>query len=147
MAFQFRLQSVLIFRTSLEEKAQLTLALEQRRQEEHRRRLVQLRDDRLAMMASFEERKREGMTAGLYTLYVEGLLVKEQEIVTQIGAMESQRQVVEACRQELARRMQDRKVIERLKEKDFQLFLAGVRQREQKQSDEQAILRYGKGML
>ncbi len=147
MAFKFRLQSVLIFRTSLEEQAQFAMAREQRVLEEHHQRLGRLRDARQEMMADLEQRKQGAMTASLYGVYVEGLLVKEREIVSQIDAVEGQQRVVESCRQELARRMQDREVMERLKEKDHRLFVADALQREQKQSDEQAILRYGKGRL
>lgn len=147
MAFKFRLQSVLFFRTTLEEKAQLALAREQRLLEDHRQRLQRLTDERQAMMADLEQRKQGAMVASLYAIYVEGLLVMEQEIVGLVGTVAGQVEVVEACRQELARRMQDRKVMDRLKEKDFQLFIAETLKREQKQSDEQAILRYGKGRL
>lgn len=147
MAFKFRLQSVLFFRASLEDKAQLALSREQRLLDEHRQRLQRLTDERQEMMADLEQRKQGDMTASLYGLYVEGLLVKEREIAAQIGTVAGQVRVVEGCRQELARRMQDRKVMERLKEKDYKLFLAETLKREQKQSDEQAILRYGKGRM
>lgn len=147
MAFKFRLQSVLFFRTSLEEKAQLALSRAQRLLEEHRQRHEQLSDERQAMMADLEQRKQGAMTASLYALYVEGLLAKEREMVAQTETVAGQERLVETCRQELARRMQDRKVMDRLKEKDYQLFVAATLQREQKQSDEQAILRYGKGRL
>lgn len=147
MAFKFRLQSVLFFRTSLEEKAQLALSRAQRLLEEHRQRLEQLTEERQTMMADLEQRKQGAMTASLYALYVEGLLVKEREMVDQADTVAGQERVVETSRQELARRMQDRKVMDRLKEKDYQLFVADTLQREQKQSDEQAILRYGKGRL
>lgn len=147
MAFKFRLQSVLFFRSTLEEKAQLALARAQHLLEEQSQRLQRLRDERQEMMAELERRKQGAMAATLYAIYVEGLVGMEGEIVRQVGTVEGQEQVVETCRQELARRMQDRKVMERLKEKDFQLFIAETLKREQKQSDEQAILRYGKGRL
>lgn len=145
MAFKFRLQSVLFFRSTLEEKAQLALAREQRLLEEQRQRLQRFRDARQEIMAELEQRKQVAMAASLYAIYVDGLLGMEAAIERQLSAVAGQEQVVEASRQELARRMQDRKVIERLKEKDLQLFIAETMKREQKQSDEQAILRYGKG--
>ncbi|OIP45923.1 MAG: flagellar export protein FliJ [Deltaproteobacteria bacterium CG_4_10_14_3_um_filter_60_8] len=147
MAFKFRLQSVLFFRTSLEEKAQLALSREQRLLEDYRQRLQRLQDERQAMMADLEQRKQGAMAASLYALYVEGLLGMEREIAGQADTVAGQGRVVEDCRQELARRMQDRKVMDRLKEKDYRLFIAETLKREQKQSDEQAILRYGKGRM
>jgi flagellar FliJ protein len=147
MAFKFRLQPVLTFRSSIEEKAQLALAREQRLLEEHRRRLDLLQAERRAMMVEFEQRKKEAMTANLYSMYVDGLQAMEREIHLQAGTLASQRKIVESRRQELARCMQDRKVMERLKEKDHQAYIAETLRQEQKISDDQAVLRHGKRWL
>ncbi len=144
MAFIFRLQSVLIYRESLEEKAQLALGKEQRLLEEALKLAEQFRQERLAMISSFEEKKKRAMSSALFVVFQEAILHKEGVILRQDVAIETQRQVVEDKRRELAGRIQDRKVLDHLKEKDHRAYIVEEQAKEQKASDEMAVLRYGR---
>ena len=77
---------------------------------------------------------------------MEGINAKDREIQVQHTTIESQRQIVEMAREELKEKVKDRKVIERAKERDYQKYLQEFLRKEQKESDEQAILRYGRNV-
>jgi len=83
------------------------------------------------------------VTAAMFTMCVQAIGTKEVQITEQLRAVESQRLVVEECRQALAVRMQERKVIEKIREKKYRDYLVETAKAEQKISDEQAVLRYG----
>ncbi len=144
MAFQFRLQSVLTYRESLEEKAQLALGKEQRLLEDAMKLAQQLRQERLEMIVAFEERKKKAMASPLFGIFQESILHKEGEILQQDVAVETQRMVVEEKRKELATKIQDRKVLDILKEKDHRAYIVEEQAKEQKAGDEQAVLRYSR---
>ena len=147
MAYRFRLETLLTFRRNLEEQAQLQLARELQVLAERQARLVDLRDSRERMIDEFEERKQQSLRAALFSFYMEAIRGKEREIEALLAAIAAQEQVVAAARLQLQERVKSRKVIEKAREKDYQRFLHDFRRAEQKESDEQAILRSGRDDL
>lgn len=147
MAYRFRLETLLTFRRNLEEQAQLQLARELRALAERQARLVDLRDSREQMIDEFEERKQQSLRASLFSFYMEAIRRKEREIEALLAAIAQQGQVVEEARQQLQERVKSRKVIEKAREKDYQKYLQDFLHEEQKESDEQAILRSGRDDL
>ena len=144
MAFQFRLESVQVYRSSLEEKAQLRLAREQRLLDNHSQHLEGLKVERQEMINGFEARKTQVISSALFAVYAEAIAAKERSVEEQQRVIASQRHVVEECRRELARRMQERKVIERIREKKYKEYIAETLKKEQTVSDEQAVIRHGR---
>ncbi|MCB2183838.1 MAG: flagellar export protein FliJ [Desulfobulbaceae bacterium] len=147
MAFHFKLEPVLTVRRNIEEQVQLELAREQMVLNNYQRRLADLNQKRLQLSRDMEMRKKKTMGASMYLFYMEGLRVLELQIHILQNGIESQKQVVEKVRSRLAEAMKERKVIDVLREKDLQDYLADMRRKEQNESDEQALLRYGRGVL
>lgn len=144
MAYHYRLETLLTVRKNFEEQAQQRLAHELFVLENHKKYLAELEEERLALFATLEERKRQTMTAALFSFYVEAIHLKNRMIAFQHNAVLAQEEVIETVRADLLTKVKARKVVERLKEKDFLAWQQEVRRREQIESDEQAVLRFGK---
>ena len=144
MAYKFKLETVLTYRQNLEDLAKEKLAREERILRNHIERLARLKEERLAMISELEERKKTSLPASLYSFYMDGIQLKESAIQMQITVIESQRQVVEQARKDLEDKVKARKVIEKAKERDYQNYLKEYLRRTQNESDEMAILRFGR---
>jgi len=144
MAYRFRLETLLTYRRNLEEQAQLALAHEIGVLVEHQNHLTDLRETRLRIADDFAERKKKTMAAPLFSFYMESIRRKEREIDAQQDVIEKQQAEVEKARALLGERVKDRKVIEKAREKDLQKYKQEIIRLEQKEGDEQAILRAGR---
>lgn len=144
MAYHFKLETVLGLRRNLEELAQQKLARELTLLEEHTLRLAALRQQRLELIAEFEEEKNRQMLAPVFAFYMEGIFRKEQEIEAGRALVEAQQEAVSQARRELTGRVQDKKVMEKARERDYQKFLLAGLKKEQNEADEQMMLRFGR---
>lgn len=142
MAYHFRFAAVLNYRRDLEELFQQKLVMAQERWASLRARLVELEDARQAAGIDLEERKRRPISAPLYALLVEGLAHRDRDIVKQRQDLATQHQVVTGKRRELLIKMQERQVMEKTRERDYEKYLAQERNSEQKAMDEQTVLRF-----
>ena len=144
MAYHFKLETVLGLRRNLEELAQQKLARELTLLEEHTLRLAALRQQRQELIAEFEEEKNRQMLAPVFAFYMEGIFRKEQAIEAGRALVEAQQEAVSQARRELTGRVQDKKVMEKARERDYQKFLLAGLKKEQNEADEQMMLRFGR---
>lgn len=144
MAYHFNLETVLGLRRNLEELAQQKLARVLTLLEEQKLRLAALQQQREELIAEFEEEKQRQMLAPIFAFYVEGIFRKEQEIETGRALVEVGQGAVVQARQELTDKVQDKKVMEKARERDYQKFLLAGLKKEQKEADEQMVLRFGR---
>ena len=144
MAYKFRLETLLVYRRNLEEQAQLALAREIQVLVDHQSVLDDLRDTKARIAEDFERKKEKSMDASMFTYYMDSIRRKEREIDAQWIVIENQQAVVAEFRAKLGERVKDRKVIEKAREKDYQKYLQELLRKEQKEGDEQAILRAGR---
>lgn len=144
MAYRFKLETVLGLRRNLEELAQQKLAKELALLEERKSRLAALRQQRQELIAEFEEEKHRKMPAPVFALFVEGIFRKEQEIEAGQAQVEVQQGAVAQARVELTAKVQDKKVMEKARERDYQKFLLAGLKKEQNEADEQMVLRFGR---
>ena len=144
MAYHFKLETVLGLRRNLEELAQQKLARELTLLEEHTLRLAALRQQRLELIAEFEEEKNRQMLAPVFAFYMEGIFRKEQAIEAGRALVEAQQGAVSQARKELTGKVQDKKVMEKARERDYQKFLLAGLKKEQNEADEQMMLRFGR---
>ncbi|MFW8600931.1 flagellar export protein FliJ [Desulfobacterota bacterium M19] len=142
MAYRYKLETLLNVRRNVEEQAQLKLAHELYVLENHKAYLIDLQAKRLEALEALSRYKRGTMAAAMYSFYVENIERKDREIIFQYQAIAAQEQAVAVVRDELVARMKERQIVERLKEKDFKLYRQEELRREQKESDEQAVLRF-----
>lgn len=144
MAYHFKLETVLGLRRNLEELAQQKLARELTLLEEQKLQLASLRQQRQELIIEFEEKKRRQMSAPIFAFYVEGIFRKEQEVAAGRALVEAQQGAVALAREELTAKVQDKKVMEKAKERDYQKFLLAGLKKEQNEADEQMVLRFGR---
>ena len=144
MAYHFKLETVLGLRRNLEELAQQKLARELTLLEERRSWLAALRQQRQELITEFEEEKHRQMLAPVFALFMEGIFRKEQEIEAGQALVEAQQGAVVQAREELTGKVQDKKVMEKAKERDYQKFLLAGLKKEQNEADEMMVLRFGR---
>lgn len=147
MAYHYRLETLLTVRRNLEEQAQQKLAHEIFVLENHKKYLAELEEQRLDLCAALEEKKKRIMTAALFSFYVEAVHMKNRQIAFQHNAVLAQQELIESVRADLLAKVKARKVVERLKEKDYLAWKQEVIRKEQVESDEQAVMRFGKGVM
>jgi len=144
MAYHFKLETVLGLRRNLEELAQQKLAREFTLLEQQKLRLAALKQQRQELIIEFEEEKHRQMLAPVFALYVEGISRKEQEVEAGQAQVEVQLGAVARAREELTGRVQDKKVMEKARERDYQKFLLAGLKKEQNEADEMMVLRFGR---
>lgn len=144
MAFHFSLESVLTVRKNIEEQMQLKLAREQMMLSNHQARLVDLQGKRHELSETMEERKKKPMLGRMFLYYMEAMRIQELQMRILQTTIAAQKNVVEKVRADLAQAMKQRKIIDVLREKELDKYLLEMRRREQKESDEQALLRHGR---
>ena len=144
MAYHFRLETVLGLRRNLEELAQQKLGRELTLLEQHKLRLAELKQQRQELIVEFETEKQQQMLAPVFALYVEGIFRKEQEVEAGQAQIEVQQGAVAQARVELTSKVQDKKVMEKAKERDYQKFLLAGLKKEQNEADEMMVLRFGR---
>ena len=144
MAYRFKLETVLGYRRNLEELAQQKLARELMVLDSHTRRLDELKERRLKTIADFEEQKKKRMAAPFFSFYMDAISQQEREIEGTALLIKKQQQVVAKVRQQLAEKVKDKKVMEKARERDLQKYLREELNKEQKEADEQMVLRFGR---
>ena len=144
MAYHFRLETVLGLRRNLEELAQQKLGRELTLLEQQKQQLATLQQQRQELIAEFEEEKQQQMLAPVFALYVEGIFRKEQEVEAGQAQIEVQQGAVAQARVELTVKVQDKKVMEKARERDYQKFLLAGLKKEQNEADEMMVLRFGR---
>lgn len=140
MPFRFSMQKVLDYREQLEEEAKVRLAKAEQQRNETRERLDIIRRDLMEQEERLYTRPPSG--AGerwLLEHFVRGLKADMAATAVQLRAAES---MVEESRKILATRAMDRKILDKLKERQKELYMHDERMKEQRFNDEIATLRY-----
>jgi len=145
MPFHFKLEPVLTVRQNVEEQFQFRLAREQMILNGHKTRLVDLEARRQEIIADFEELKKQLLSGARFGYFMDSIRIKEEQIRIQVNTVKSQEQVVEEARGKLTQAMQQRKIVEVIREKQLQEYLFDVRKKEEIENDEQVVLRHGRG--
>ncbi|WP_165175008.1 flagellar export protein FliJ [Desulfovibrio sp. ZJ369] len=140
MPFRFAMQKVLDYREQLEEEAKVRLAEAERRLQEAQKRLDQLRGE----LERAADRLRDNplMEAGerwLQEQYITGLRADVAAASLQERMMD---QMAQEARKLLAARAIDKKLLEKLKERQKKHFIRAEQLQEQRFNDETATLRY-----
>ena len=140
MPFHFKMQKVLDYREQLEEEAKVNLAIQQARLAEARERLEQIRHElRQAEDALMSAPLMGAPERWLREQYTKGLHADAAHEALQVRMLE---QLAEEARQLLAARAIDKKLLEKLKERQKQHYVREEQLKEQRINDETATLRY-----
>ncbi len=147
MSFKFRYQALLTYRTHLKEKAELAFGTAMRRLHKVRQ-----------ILESYEARFQEGrqsldrgltkpMNSEEVAAYADYLAGLKKKIVRQKQELARRERIVEEKKRELLERAKSCRIIEKLMEKDHQVWRQQESLAEQKRIDEVAVTRHGRGYL
>lgn len=140
MAFQFKMQKILDYREQLEEEARVRFARVQQMLLEEERRFEELR---VLLQEKEAQRFQDlSMDAGerwLLENFIRGLRADMTESQLRLRSLH---QMLEQARRELLARSKERKVLDKLKERQKERHMAEEREKERKINDETATLRY-----
>ncbi|ORJ63522.1 flagellar export protein FliJ [Geothermobacter hydrogeniphilus] len=117
MGKAFKLQSVLNYRQIIERKAQQVLARALTRQGDLMAQLARQRAELDYLTSDFENRKRQGLSMADLNLYRSHIRYSEQQLRSLEKEFEQSNAEVCKCREELMRSCQDRRMVEKLKQK------------------------------
>jgi len=142
--FRFNLETLLKYRTMLEERAVLEFSERARVLEREKKVLESITRQRGAVMLQFLEKQRGDLSSAdvaTFVSYIHELKRRQQEqdaIVRRAAAETEQK------RRALVEAMKKRKVMETLREKKFQAYRSDRQLKEFKEMDEIGIIGYGK---
>ena len=142
--FRFNLETLLKYRTMLEERAVLEFSERARVLEREKKVLEDITRQRGAVMLQFLEKQRGDLSSAdvaTFVSYIHELKRRQQEqdaIVRRAAAETEQK------RRALVEAMKKRKVMETLREKKFQAYRSDRQLKEFKEMDEIGIIGYGK---
>jgi flagellar protein FliJ len=141
MAFTFRLQSLYLWRKNLEELSQLRLAGHLQALAGQEERMKKLRETRKAYDGECRQKAGQGTTVSDLSLYLD----YSNDSFRQLEVLELERKrnlkLIETERQKLMNLTRERKILEKLKERQFIKFLSDQEKKERKASDDLLVQR------
>jgi flagellar FliJ protein len=135
-AYRFGLQKLMDFREKMEDEKKNQLSLAQKRLEQERDKLSELRKRQKEMEKAFNEKTSKGIAVNELKLLMNYIDYYKREIKQQRMKIKMAEDYVAACRQELITATQEKKMIEKLKEIDFKKHLYEEQKKEEKLIDD-----------
>ncbi len=142
MAFSFRLDVLLRLRKSLKEQAEQELARWIRRRENVIGLINELKSEIKREREKLNDRISHGIKSSEYQQQVEYIEILTKKLTYRIEQLKSIEENLNKARELLKKRHQELQVVEKLKEKAYERYLFEEHQREQKEADELATIRY-----
>ncbi len=139
--FRFSLQAVLNYRTYLEQLAREETAKANLAVVQSKERLEQFSQDLSRSANQMEQAVESGISAGAFRQYFLHLQGIEADIEDETKYQQALKKQLEEKRKDLTRKLMDKKVMERLQEKQKERFIKESLLAEQKQLDEVASLK------
>ncbi|MBW6508741.1 MAG: flagellar export protein FliJ [Desulfuromonadales bacterium] len=143
MAKKFKLQSVLNYRTTLEEQAQQALALSHQQQQELIAALATRQEELNAQDQALKQRQEEGLTIAEIDLYenrISHCRRRSAQLQTQLAVLEKK---IVRQRETLLQTARDRQVMDKLKERQEAEFRREQERKERIQLDEISLRHKG----
>jgi flagellar FliJ protein len=142
MRFTYPLQALLNWKRSLEDYSQLKLAEMATRLKAQEEEIEKLTLKRLSYEQKLEEKAGQGILAGEFALYRQFGEESRKELLSQEERKRNILQEIDRERGKLLALTKEKKILERLKEKQFQKFSYEAERADQKTIDEITILKY-----
>ena len=144
MAFKFRYEALLAYRGHTKEKAEIALAREKQKLNKALGLLEHYENCRKQARRSLEIDVASGMASGELRSHSEYMAGLGKNIESQARHIAACEKAIRKKTDELLLRTKEVKVIEKLREKDFQKWKHQRDQQEQKWMDEVGVTRHGK---
>ena len=138
--FHFKLEKVLEFRRSKEDQARLALAQAQKAHERQQEVLQGIKATLEEHLRKWEE--KESFTMPELWLQEQYTRRLEQDIIEADAELQQLALKLQRCRQEALNRSRDRKLLEKLKDRQAEKHHAEEQHKEQKEFDEASAVRY-----
>jgi flagellar protein FliJ len=142
MRFSFPFETLLNMKKNLEELSQMRLAKKMNQLREQEQAIQRVLEEILSGEQVLREKIGQGMKASEYVVYkvYEEDLTRELQLKKE--AKKEMKKEIEAEQKILIQLMKERKMFERLKEKQWKRFQSQVEKLDQKNSDEMVITRF-----
>lgn len=141
--FRYRMQNILDVKEKLETQAKNEFAIAAAKEREEEAKLIELKERRDAYEARLKELVGEKLDIRSIKEAEDAVEIIKYYVRGQELNLAAARQELEVARQKLTAAMQDRKTHERLKEKQFEEFVAEEAAKESKEIDELVSYRFG----
>lgn len=142
MAYEFKLEALRKFRQHLEDEKQKKLAEAQRNLEEALDQLSALLAQRERTEDDLQQCQQQSTTGQQITVYLNFLQKLAGDIEQQQEAVAGLRHTCDLAREEVLEAMKQRKILDKLKEKERKRYLENLDHEEEKFIGEMAINRY-----
>lgn len=134
--YKFRLQNILKLRESVEKNKKNEFGAATQRFESEKLKLEQLNAEMYNMCCEIEKSIAEGTSAGEMVLQQQYKEYYKYSISNQIVKVRMAEEYLESCRLELVKAVQDKKMLEKLKEMDYQKYTYTEQKSEEKLVDD-----------
>ena len=140
----FAMEPVLRYRQQLEDEARQKLFADLKKEEEIQRRLTRATEELSNLYANLSLERTRGTTVDRLLLFDRRILLEQKKIKELQADLEQQEQVIERRRRHLLQASQDKKALEKLKEKQNHAYKRFIDKKEAIMLDEIAVLRHGR---
>lgn len=144
--FVFRLQSLLNVKKQLEDSRKNELAKAMRRLEKELEKMRGLENERRGCIEEFNHESQKGGAAGKLKRYASYIAILGERIWEQKENVNRAKNVVDKVREELVKIVQEREILEKLKENKYQAYLEEQARNEQRLNDEIVSYKHGIGI-
>ncbi|MEW6326152.1 MAG: flagellar export protein FliJ [Thermodesulfobacteriota bacterium] len=141
MRYSFKFEALLNYKKRLEEVAQQVLAQKMTELAEAEQKLDQLKTREEECLAELIEKRIKGIPVARHLLYINYLNLLAKDIAMHEEVVQALIRAVEEARQKLLKSSREKKMIEKLKKKDFDAFTQELIRLEQKENDELVLIR------
>lgn len=146
--FKFRFQTLLRYRKRIEERRERGFMTIKKRELEEREVLNRLNMEKAKLEGMFSlEKDKKDVDIYLLNLYENYMDALEEGILKQKDILEKVENESEKKRTALLSALKDRKIIERLKEREEANYLAWINKREQRLVDDISVIRYKRDFI
>jgi len=147
MKWNFRFQSILSLKMLQEETIERKLKALFAQKEQLSLRIAEYEESREKNESLMEYKMSRGLGAAEIQIFKDYSALLDHKILECKKDMATLEKELDACRKELSDKMKERKIFDRLKEKDRNAFLHMVEKKEQDAFDDLATVRAKKGGL
>ena len=134
--YKFKLQNILKLRESIEKNKKNEFGAATQRFETEKLKLEQLNAEMYNMCCEIDKSSSEGTSAGEMVLLQQYKEYYKHSISNQTVKVKMSEEYLESCRLELVKAVQDKKMLEKLKEMDYQKFVYFEQKTEEKLVDD-----------
>ena len=142
MRFTFPFETLLNMKKNLEELSQMRLAKKMNHLREQEEAIQRVMEEIVSNDRALKEKSEQGMKASEYLVYKIYQEDRAKDLLLKRAAMRQTKKEIEAEQKILIQLMKERKMFERLKEKQWMKFQSQMERLDQKNSDEMVITRY-----